>query len=148
MASAIDEIFVAIAAWAPTHDSDVSVSVRSVEDMQNNLNAGDLPVRMLLIPGEEDAGLSFVALGKTLGVTWELLDRLYLRVASHGRGLQDYTADLIAYVKSYITVIQNNRAPTSQSHVRAVRFIPQLFERGEVTYAGVDVRLSIDEYIT
>jgi hypothetical protein len=149
MASAIDEIFIAIAAWTPTYDSDVSVNVRSVEEMADTLNAGDLPMRMLLIPGEnQDASLSFVSLGKTMSVEWELLDRLYLRVPSHGRGLQDFTADLIAYVKSYVTVIQNNRAPTSQSHVKYVRFEPGIFPWGNNQYAGVDVRLTIEEIIT
>ena len=147
--SQIIEIFAAIAAYSPTYDSDVTVSVRNMEDIQNILNSGDLPVRMLVIPGENtDADLSFVTLGKTMLVQWEILDRLYLRVPSHGRGLQDCTEDMIKYVKSYVTVIKNNRAPTSQSHVVSVRFQPGIYEWAGEQYAGVDVRLLIEEIIT
>jgi len=152
MSTAIKSIFDAVAAWTFTVDGRV-IRCRNYNELKDQLNQGDCPVRMLMIPGGTEARRGvFIALGKAQNIEWVIEDRLYWKPAGAGQGLADFSGELTDYLALYVERVRSNRAPTSQSYIREVRCIPSFLrwpdhDAGE-PYVGMQCLLTVEEYIT
>lgn len=150
--SAILSIYSAIGSLTPTHSSDVTPKVYTFDKVDNVLHADMLPMRKLQAFANESQGeMAFVALGKTIQVTWTIQDRFFYRIANMGEGWKNFADELTKYCKSYVDILKTNRAPTAQSHVVEARFVPDVFtypEGSGTRVAGVDVILTIAEVIS
>lgn len=156
MASAIKDIYTAISGLAPTYDSDVTINVRNYNQIRNDLHSADVPMRMLLVgmPSGDADNVAFVGVGsgRTMRVQWLIVDRLFMRPVMLGMGLEDNTANLLEYMKSYISCVQGLRAPTSKSHIINLRCDPGVFywpDTPEGTpYFGVNVEIIVEEFLS
>jgi hypothetical protein len=123
MTSAIDSIYSAIAAWTPTFDSDLNVQVRGPSALSEVFNPLDCPTRMLspLAAGSR-ATTAHIALGKTVGMTWFIVDTLYMKPAAEGDTLKENGQAINTYIASYADTVRTHRAPTTQSAIKNVGF--------------------------
>lgn len=150
MTSAFESILDDVASWTPTYDSDVSIGCWNIDDIKPNLENMSIPKRVLMVTEDGTAGeeIIFVALGKTMSVTWFIRDRLYLANVGEMASLRRYSGDLVRYAASYVEQIRQNRSPTAQSHILNATARPGIFEWGGKSYFGVDIVLEIQEIIS
>lgn len=154
--SAIKEIYTAISALSPTYDSNVTISVRNYDQIRNDFHEADAPMRMLLvgIPSGDAEDVMFVGVGsgQTMRIQWLITDRVFIRPAMQGMGLEDNTEDLLTYMDSYISAIQGIRAPTSQSIIKSIRTIPGVYYWPDcpegTAYFGVNVEIIVEEFLS
>lgn len=146
MTSAISSITAAIALWAPTYNSDVTIYCRDMDELSDVFDPGDCPVRMLFV-GEPDAAM--VALGKTVKANWKIVDRCFIKPAAQGDSLKENSQRIRDYIASYINIVRQNRAPTSQSWVTDVSLRPVILnwplDSEQSAMVGVEVTLAISE---
>ena len=151
MASAINEIYDAIAAWDVSWDSDVTIKVKELQSMDDKIGTPEGAVRILSpLDPETGGGGGHVALGKTMTVSWRISDTLYIRPTSHGRSLENSVPQLMNYIKTYLTAIQNDRSPTNQSWIEEVEWDVGTYayptEQND-RYYGVRFLLTVNEVI-
>ena len=149
---ASSDIYSALAALAPTYDSDVTISVRwpdagsSTDALSNFLDESDGPVRMLGVPDnldETNTEFEFIALGASARRTYVIQDRLWLIPAEFEQGLQYNSPKMIKYVDSYNSQVLNNRGLTTQSHITDIRY-----RYGWKTWADGVVWFTVDAIAT
>jgi len=151
MSSQIENIYTAIKAFAPTYDSDATITVRDVDELKDmRLEIG--PIRMLFLP--EDTAQEFVAMGNPFKNVWRINDRLYYGKTGGGGGIATANDNIRKYIASYMDAVRSNRglgASVTQSHIIGAEYTP----RNDLTYGaddtnwyGVDVLLTIEEFVT
>jgi len=146
--SRIHTILDNVAAMTPSYDSDIAVSVRDVDQLKDTLQISDCPVRMLLVVDPDQYHeMAFIAMGKTAKVTWKIVDRLFIKEATLGQGMAEWSDLLFAYTASYIEQARSNRGIDSQATIVDVSFRPEVMEWGTNTWAVVDAILTVEEYL-
>jgi hypothetical protein len=130
----------------------VPPAVRSFDQLRENVQSADCPVRLLLTTtGETQGQAAFLTLGKLQTIQWTLEDLLLWRPAGQSEGLRRNSDKLMLYIRSYLDEIRFNRAPTAQSHIQSVRCIPAMVEwpqgSGELYY-GVRCIVEIQEIVS
>lgn len=152
MASAINEIYDAIAAYDVYWDSDVSIKVREIQNLKDSIDTPEGPVRLLSPVDPLAGGLGgHIALGPTAKYTWYIVDTLYLRPTSHGGSLRNSMPQIMNYVKSYLEVVRLDRSPTSQSYVEEMSWEPGVFSWPSSAgdpYYGVRFSLTVHEVVS
>ena len=146
--SQINTILDNVAALAPSYDSDVAISVRNVDQLKDTLQISDCPVRMLLVVDPDQYHeMAFVAMGKTAKVTWKIVDRLFIREATLGQGVAEWSDLLFTYTASYIEQVRSHRGIDRQATIVDVSFRPEVMEWGDGHWAVVDAVLTIEEFL-
>ena len=150
MTSALNEIYDAIASWEVYWDEDIPIGTREIQSMKAFTGTPEMPIRILnLIDPETSGADGFVGLGRTKVVVWNIIDTLYIRPTAHGGQIRRSTPQLANYIKTYITAMQNDRSPTSQSWIEEMTWQLGTFEYpgSELCY-GVKVNLEVHEVIS
>ena len=153
MSSAINSIYTAIAAWAPTYKAGVTTKVWTPAKIVSTLSPASCPLRILTITegGESGEEGNFIALGKTFSVTWLITDLFLLRAVAHVPAHRDdVDKALIDYQASYLDAVITDRSPTSQSHILRVSMYPGVIRWPTMEsdpYFGVRCVLEIQEFI-
>lgn len=138
-------IIAAVAGLAPAFDSDLVPSARYGEGIKDTLRDDDLPVRMIFA-AEDGSYHQFIALGRTYKMTWEIVDRLFIKPLAAGQGRPEWEAKIAAYMDSYVSLIQTNRQIVSQCIIISARFAPHEQDFQGNVYSVLDVVLTIEEY--
>jgi len=153
MASAITNIYTAIAAWSVSVGS-ITPGVRNTSELKDTLNASDAPTRMMLVTTGDTQVIDarFEGLGKTQQITWAIEDRLYWKPVASGQGILDFSNDLVLYIAAYLEKARNDRSPITQSYIEGCRCIPAIVRwpdfEGGTPYAGVRCILTIREVVS
>ena len=152
MTSAIVDIYGTFSSDIAPQVGSVTPAVRSYDELRENVQSADCPVRLLLTTtGETQGQAAFLTLGKLQTIQWTIEDLLLWRPAGESQGLRRNSDKLILYIRSYLEEIRDNRAPTTQSHIQTVRCIPAMVEwpagTGEL-YFGVRCIVEIQEVIS
>lgn len=149
MASAINDIYDAIAAWDAYHDSGNKPTVRKLQNLKDFTGTPEMPVRILSPLDPETSGTSgHVALDETMIVVWEITDTLLLRPAAHEGSTLREAPQIVNYIKTYLAAIQADRTPTKQSWVESAEWDVGTFTYGDnVEYYGVKFVLEIHEVL-
>ena len=144
--SAVD-VFVAVAAWTPTFDSDVTPKVWNYNQIKATLPSAATPIRILSAietPGE----FAFIALGKTNKVAWRLVDLLLIRPVVQGDGIKSESAHFVQYADSYRQAMYDHRAVTSSAIVSSATIEPGVYPWNDVQYFGVKCTMTIEDFLS
>jgi hypothetical protein len=145
--SRIASIIDAVAAWGPTYDSDVSISVRQSDTLVDTLHPDDCPLRMLLVVDDDaESEFEFIAMGGTIKASWRLIDRLYIRPAEEGEGIAAWADKVEAYVSSYAGVVRSNRNPVAMVTIPSFTYSSGVREWGGIQWATITMALQIEDY--
>jgi hypothetical protein len=110
------------------------------------------PQRYLACSGSLNGDMGFVALGKLTSIEWVIVDTLLLKPATEGDALKENNGRIISYIVAYITAIRSMRAPTAQSHVKDIKFVPGLYywpeDSAGVPYVGVQITCTVQEVLS
>lgn len=149
MASAINEIYDAIAAWDVYYDSDIVITTHEIQSLKDFTGTPEMPARILSPIDPETAGTAgHVALDETITAVWEIADVLLIRPTAHEGSTIRAAPQIVNYMKTYLTALQADRSPTKQSWIENMEWEAGTFAYGDNTqYYGVKVVLEVHEVI-
>lgn len=114
-----------------------------------------LPCRLLLPmqPRGEGRDWHFIALGKTVQLTWHITDLMLWRRSDAGIGLEDIASVLVDYAGQYAEMLRSNRAMGQEmAHIVGARFVYGTFQYPDseqgISYDGCAVELDIEEVLS
>lgn len=147
-ASAIDTICQAIHDLSVKYDTDVTPTVRDYDEASTFLGPESAPTRIITVLPDLSGDTTFVGIGSTITVRWNILDRLWLKPAAAGRGIQDESHHIVAYAAAYAKALKAKRALSGQSHVSNMAFSSGVNTWGDTDWFTVDINLTVEEVIT
>jgi hypothetical protein len=151
--SQITSIYDALEAITVTTTSGSTPMVYNLSDLPKNADTARLPARLLLPvgnnPGEGREG-SFIAIGATMTITWQISDLMLWQATEQGRGLPEFAPELVDYCGEYMDAMRTFKCPTSNSALERVTVTPGIYEWPSMSgkyYSGVLCQLEILEHL-
>ena len=152
--SEITSIYAALKAVTITFTSKVTTAVFGLDELKNSITTSDMPCRLLLPVGDDTRGEgregSFIAIGTTMVVAWQVNELMLYKPTSQDVGLREYAPELVDYCGVYIDAMRTFKCPTSNSALESVYVIPGIYEwplgSGNY-YSGVLCQLRIKEVL-
>jgi len=129
------------------------VTAYNLESLPPSINTAKLPCRLLLPVGDmstEGRDATFIAIGNTITVDWQIKDLMLYRPLGQGIGLHTFAGELVEYAGAYMDMAREFRAPSIFSSLESANALPGIYEypagSGNL-YAGVLCTLLIHEVI-
>ena len=154
MTSTLTDIYNAIESWPITLDGKV-VAVRGLDELQNQVTAADMPIR-LLVPygrwwdvGGED--MTFIAFRDMSRLTWTIRDMMLYKPVRQGLGLADVAGPLARYAAAYVDTVTDNRQLTNTAWVGQALVLPGVYEwplESGNFYWGVEATIRAEEIVS
>lgn len=152
--SVITNIYAALKAKTVTTTGGATPTVYSLAELPESIVTAHLPCRLLLPlggnPTEAREG-SFIAIGNSVVVTWQVSDLMLWQASEQGIGLREFAPILVDYCGKYIDMLRTFKCPYQNSNLEGFTVTPGEYEwpRGSGKYyAGVLAQLVIKESLS
>lgn len=154
MASQIINIYNALDAVSVTVKGKTP-KVYDLEELPESIHTAQLPCRLLLPVGNDNAGEGrdgeFIAIGTGITVNWTVKDLMLWKPSEQGRGLSDFAPVLVEYCGLYADAMRSFKCPYANSALESFSMMPGMYEYPVGSgnwYAGVMCYLQIKEVIS
>lgn len=118
-------------------------ATRDLPDVKLVFAPKDLPLRLLLPSTHGD--LSYIAIGTLNKVDWAIRDLCLWAPLTSGKGIEQFSEDMLQYVADYIAALKGLRNPTAQSVITQVGFQMGPVPWADTDYWAVDTNLIVEE---
>ena len=139
MSSNISSVYTVLTAYDPTGVT----TNRDITAAQLEVADADLPCRILIPATEGDAG--FVGIGNLLSIDWRIQDVCLWAPVGAGTGVEQYSAALVTYIKSYLDKVKADRSPAAGCAITGLSFKISPIAWGKKNYWGVETIVTVSE---